>query len=64
MQWPLVEGSQFIFPSVLEGGGEKGEVELTPAQMTTDLQADLRAANMEDKAVHDAGVPGGRGGEP
>ena len=48
MQWSLAEGSGFLFPSVLEGG-EKGELALTPAQMTTNLQTHLRAAGMEDK---------------
>ena len=33
MQWSLAEGSRFPFPSVLEGG-KKGELALTPAQMT------------------------------
>ena len=37
-----------MFPSGLEGG-EKGELALTPAQITTDLQTHLRAAGMEDK---------------
>ena len=42
IQWTLAEGSGFLFPSVLEGG-EKGELALTPAQMTTSLPTHLRA---------------------
>ena len=48
MQWSLARGSGFLFPSVLEGG-EKGYVALTAVQMTTSLQAHLRAAGMEYK---------------
>ena len=48
MQWSLVEGSGFLFPSVLEGR-EKGGLALTPAQMTTNLHTHLRAVGMEDK---------------
>ena len=47
MQWSLAERSRFLFPSVLEGG-KKGELALTPAQMTTNFQTHLRAAGMED----------------
>ena len=35
-------------PSVLEGG-KKGELALTPAHMTTNLQTHLQAAGGEDK---------------
>ena len=48
MQWSLAKGSGLLFPSVLEGG-EKGGVALTAVQMTTSLQAHLRAAGMEYK---------------
>ena len=48
MQWALAGGSGFLFPSVRENG-EKGKLALTPAQMTANLQAHLRAAYMEDK---------------
>ena len=48
MQWSLAEGSTSLLPSVLEGG-EKGELALMPAKMTTNLQTHLRAAGMEDK---------------
>ena len=48
MQWPLAAGSGFLFPSILEGG-DKGDLALTPAQMTANLQTHLRAAGMEDK---------------
>ena len=48
MQWTLVEGSGFLFPSVRENG-EEGNLALTPAQMTANLQAHLRAAGMEDE---------------
>ena len=53
MQWSLAEGSGFLFPSVPEGG-EKGELALTPAQMTTNLQTHLQAAGMENEryAMH------------
>ena len=44
----MAEGSGVCFTSVLEGG-ENGELALTPAQMTTNLQTHLRAAGMEDK---------------
>ena len=47
MQWSLAEGSRFLFPSVLDGG-EKGELALTPTQMTTILQTH-QAPGMEDK---------------
>lgn len=47
-QWSLSEGSGFLFPSVLEGGG-KGDVALTAAQMITNRQTHLRAAGMGDK---------------
>ena len=47
MQWSLAEGSGVCFTSVLEGG-EKGELALTPAQTTTNLQTHLRVAVMED----------------
>ena len=52
MKWVLAEGSRLPFPSVLEGG-KKGELALTPAQMTTNLTTNLQthlwAAGMEDK---------------
>ncbi|CAM9525004.1 unnamed protein product [Laminaria digitata] len=48
LQWSLAEGSGFLFPSVVESG-EKGDLALTPAQMTTNLQTHLRAAGMEGK---------------
>ena len=48
MQWALAEGSGFLFPSVRENG-EKGNLALTPAQMTANFQAHLRAAGMGDK---------------
>ncbi|CAN0075198.1 unnamed protein product, partial [Laminaria digitata] len=48
LQWSLAGGSGFLFPSVLESR-EKGELALTPAQMTTNLQTHLRAAGMEGK---------------
>ena len=48
MQWALVEGSGFLFPSVLEDR-EKRELTLTPAQIATNLQAHLWAAGMEDE---------------
>ena len=44
----LAEGSGFLFPSVLVGGG-KGELALMPVQMTTNLQTHLRAVGMEDE---------------
>ena len=47
MQWTLAEGSGFLFTSVLEGG-EKGELALTRAQMTTNLPIHLREVSMED----------------
>ena len=47
MQWSLVEGFGFLCPSVLDGG-KKGELALTPTQMTTNPQTH-RAAGMEDK---------------
>lgn len=47
-QWPLAEESGFLFPSVLQGG-EKRELALTPAKMTTNLQIHLRTASMKDK---------------
>ena len=47
-QWALAEGLGFLFPSVQENG-EKGNLVLTPAQMTANLQAHLREADMEDK---------------
>ena len=47
MQCPLTEGSGFHFSSVLDGG-DKGELALTPTQMTTNLQTH-GAADMEDK---------------
>ena len=47
MQWPLAEGSGFLFSTVLDCG-EKGELALTPTQITTNLQTH-RAAGMEDK---------------
>ena len=37
----------FLFPTVLEGG-EKRELALTPAQMTTNLQTHPRAVGTED----------------
>ena len=37
-----------MFPSVLERG-EKGNLALTPAQMTSNLQTHLQAAGIEDK---------------
>ena len=40
MQWSLAEGSTSLLPSVLEGG-EKGELALMPAKMTTNLQTCL-----------------------
>ena len=46
MKWVLAEGSRLPFPSVLEGG-KKGELALTPAQVTTNLQTHLRAAGVE-----------------
>ena len=48
MQWALAKGSSFLFPSVRENI-EKRNLALTPAQMTANLQAHLRAAGMEDK---------------
>ena len=48
MQWALAEGLGLLFRSVRENG-EKGNLALTPAQMTANLQAHLRAAGMEDK---------------
>ena len=53
MQWALAEGSGFLFPSVRDNE-EKGNLALTPAQMTANLQAHLHAAGMEDKryALH------------
>ena len=58
MQWSLAEGPRLPFPSVVEGGA-KGELALTPAQMTTDLQTHLRAVGMEDKwyTMHSFRVP-------
>ena len=47
MQCPLAEGSGFLFSSVLDGG-DKGQLALTPTQMTTNLQTH-GAADMEDK---------------
>ena len=47
MQWSLAEGSGFLFLSV-PGGREKGELTLTPTQMTTNLQTH-RAPGTEDK---------------
>ncbi|CAN0189078.1 unnamed protein product, partial [Laminaria digitata] len=41
-------GSGFLFPSVVESV-ERGDLALTPAQMTTNLQTHLRAAGMEGK---------------
>ena len=46
VQWVLTDGSWFLFLSILEGG-EKEELVLTPAQMTTNLSIHLRAAGME-----------------
>ena len=51
MQWALVEGSGFLFPSVLESGGREN-LALTPAQMTSNLQAHVRAAIYGSQAVH------------
>lgn len=48
MQWSLGDGVGFLFPTVLEDG-TKGELALTPAQMTTNLQAHLRVAGMADQ---------------
>ena len=45
VQSSLAKGPGLLFPSVLEGG-EKGDVALTAVQMTTSLQAHLRAAGM------------------
>ena len=55
MPYPL----DVLAPSVLEIG-EKGELALTPAQMTTNLQTHLRAASMVDKryAMHSFRVGG------
>ena len=47
MQWALANGDEFLFPGVQEGG-ENGNLALTPAQMTTNLQTHLRVAVMED----------------
>ncbi|CAM9635092.1 unnamed protein product [Laminaria digitata] len=59
LQWSLAEGSGFLFPSVVESG-EKGDLALTPAQMTTNLQTHLRAAGMEGKryTIHSFRVGG------
>lgn len=48
MLWALAEGSGFLFPSVLENGA-KGNLALTPAQITSNLQIHLRAAGVEEK---------------
>ncbi|CAM9728164.1 unnamed protein product [Pylaiella littoralis] len=48
LQWSLGEGAGFLFPTVRDDG-TKGEVALTPAQMTTNLQAHLRAAGITDQ---------------
>ena len=47
MQWPLGEGSAFLFPNGLERGEKKG-VALTAAQMATYLPPHLRAAGIDD----------------
>ena len=46
MQWALAEGSEFRIPVVQEVK-EKGNLALTPAQMTPNLPTHLRAAEME-----------------
>ena len=48
MQWALVEESGFLFLSVLKGG-EKGNLAPMPAQMTSNLLAQLRAVSIEHK---------------
>ena len=48
MQSALAEGSGFLFPSAPEGGA-KGELALTPAQMTTNLPTHLRAVGIDNK---------------
>ena len=49
MQSALAEGSGFLFRSVL-GSGAKGNLAMTPAQITVNLQTHyLRKTDMEDK---------------
>ena len=48
MQWALEEGPGFLFPSALESG-RKGNLALTPAQKTSNLQTHLRAADIKHK---------------
>ena len=59
MQWALAEGSGFLFPSARDNE-EKGNLALTPAQVTANIQAHLHAAGMEDKryALHSFRVGG------
>ncbi|CAN0175671.1 unnamed protein product, partial [Scytosiphon promiscuus] len=47
MQWELVAGLGFLFPSVSESG-DRGNVAYTPVQMILDPQTHLRVAEMED----------------
>ena len=47
VDWAQGEGSGFLFLSVLENG-EEGNLALTTAQTTANLQAHLRAAGMGD----------------
>ena len=60
MQRSLAEGAGFLFPSVLERG-EKGNLALTPAQMTSNLQTHFCGQRMEDKryTLHSFRVGGG-----
>ena len=55
----MAEGSGVCFTSVLEGG-ENGELALTPAQMTTNLQTHLRATGTDHKryTIHSFRVGG------
>ena len=60
--WALAEGSEFLSPGVLEGG-EKGNLALMAAQMSTNVATHLRAAGMDDKwyAMHSVRVGGAAG---